>query len=165
MTYGKIETVFDRDPKTFVVTERLRRPEFQLLHPWHITEKIDGTNIRVELSAGEASSWGYPERTLRVLGRTDKAETPVFLSSAVQELFPPMEDVWNVFHGDDLANEEPYTVVMYGEGYGPRIQKGGGNYRDTPGFRLFDVRVGRKWLDWPNVEDVAEQLGIQTVPV
>ena len=34
------------------------------------------------------------------------------------------------------------AAVLYGEGYGAKIQKGGGNYRADQDFVLFDVRVG-----------------------
>jgi hypothetical protein len=77
----------------------------------------------------------------------------------------PLERVWDVFHHADKPGEESFPVTLYGEGYGAKIQKGGGNYRDDQSFRLFDVQVGRKWLDWPNVEDVAHALGIDIAPV
>ena len=56
-------------------------------------------------------------------------------------------------------------VTLYGEGYGPKIQKGGGNYREDASFVLFDVKIGDFWLDRENVNDVAEKLGIDAVPV
>jgi len=44
--YPKIETLFKRD-ETFRVTDKLRLPEFALVREWLVTEKVDGTNIRV----------------------------------------------------------------------------------------------------------------------
>ena len=61
-----------------------------------------------------------------------------------------------------------YPITLYGEGYGARIQKGGGNYRRDGdiSFRLFDVLVGeRSWLGWGNTKDIADTLGILTVPL
>jgi hypothetical protein len=56
-------------------------------------------------------------------------------------------------------------AVLYGEGYGAGIQKGGGEYSPTKKFILFDVLVdGKWWLSQENVEDVAAKLGIDVVP-
>ena len=49
--YPKIESLYKRNEKThkFAIGE-FRIPEFQYLYslPWRWTEKIDGTNIRIE---------------------------------------------------------------------------------------------------------------------
>ena len=59
----------------------------------------------------------------------------------------------------------PVDVVLFGEGYGPGIQKGGGLYRTEKSFILFDVLVGgRYWLEREAVNDVASKLGIDAVP-
>jgi hypothetical protein len=67
-------------------------------------------------------------------------------------------------------NLDPYPITLYGEGYGGSIQKGGHEYTSkTKGgavsFRLFDVLVGETWLRRADVEDVAEKLGIKSVPL
>jgi hypothetical protein len=55
-------------------------------------------------------------------------------------------------------------VVLYGEGYGAGIQKGG-QYRSDKAFRMFDVLIGGKWwLDWCKVQILADRLGIKTAP-
>ena len=55
-------------------------------------------------------------------------------------------------------------VVLYGEGYGAGIQKGGG-YSPTKKLILFDVLVdGKWWVSWENVKDVAAKLGLDVVP-
>ncbi len=60
---------------------------------------------------------------------------------------------------------KPVSAILYGEGYGAGIQKGGGLYRSDKGFILFDVLVGGKWwLDREAVNDVAGKLGIDVVP-
>lgn len=58
----------------------------------------------------------------------------------------------------------PTDAILFGEGYGPGIQKCGGLYRADKAFILFDVLVGKWWLDWESVNDVARKLGIETVP-
>ena len=60
--------------------------------------------------------------------------------------------------------EIPYAC-LYGEGYGPKIQKGGGNYRKDQSFVLFDVKIGNWWLQRKDVESIAGELGIDIVPI
>jgi len=163
--YGKIETLFNRDKATFkVIVDRdsFRLPEFGLVNRWIITEKVDGTNIRIEywprrLKVGDAIlvEPGSEDEVL-VKGRTDNADLPPFLLDSINELVT-LEKLQSTFDQDA-------PVVLYGEGYGARIQKGGGSYREGTSFRLFDVRVGDWWLNWENVEGVAASLGIKVVP-
>lgn len=152
--YPKIQTVFKRNLEA---TGRVKPllfgqwtyPEFEYLQhlPWRLTEKVDGTNIRVMLQGG----------ALDIRGREEESQTPEFLRAALIDLFAPkMGAMSRQFDGD---------FCLYGEGYGPKIQKGGGNYRDTPGFVLFDVRVGPWWLKREDVEKVASALGLDVVPV
>lgn len=146
-TYPKIETYFERDSETFKVTETIRCPEFALVDRWLVTEKIDGTNVRV-LWDGERVSFG---------GRSNNAQMPTFLLSHLQDTFTA-EKMSETFPDAD-------RVVLFGEGFGPKIQKSGGNYGDSVNFRLFDVRVGNWWLNWfDGVADVAGKLGIEPAP-
>jgi hypothetical protein len=150
MEYPKIETLYDRDEKTHkVITTRTRLPEFENIKRWWVTEKIDGTNIRVIFSPGEA---------IRFRGRTDKAQMPAPLLSYLEETFTP-EKMQSVF---PQTGNSP--VILFGEGYGEKIQNGG-NYRKGVAFRLVDVMVGAWWLEPANVEDIAGQLGIRIAPV
>ena len=57
-------------------------------------------------------------------------------------------------------------AVIYGEGYGAKIQKGGGNY-NTKGqdFIVFDVLVGNVWLKREDVKSIAGSLGLDVVPI
>ena len=55
-------------------------------------------------------------------------------------------------------------VILFGEGYGPGIQKGGA-YRDDVSFILFDVQIGDTWLKRDSVEDIATAFGIDIVPI
>ena len=51
-TYQKIQTVFKRDEKNVIMPyDELTQPEFEFLRslPWRCEEKIDGTNIRIEV--------------------------------------------------------------------------------------------------------------------
>lgn len=150
--YQKIETVFNRDEKTFKVKEdEIRLPEFSNIKNWWVTEKIDGTNMRI------LHEKGY--KAVQILGRTNRAQIPTFLLTHLQETFTS-EKLEEAF-----ADARPNIfIALYGEGYGARIQKGG-NYRPKDvSFRLFDVRVGEWWLEPENILDVAYKLRIQTTP-
>lgn len=145
--YHKIETLFERDPKTFkVYPDKLRHPVYGIIKTWQFTEKIDGTNIRVIWKEGKLSFGG----------KTDSAQIHADLIKHLYELVDPAK-LAEKFPGGD--------VVIYGEGYGAGIQKGGGAYSQTKRFILFDVLVdGKWWLDWANTCDVATFLGLDTVP-
>jgi len=151
MEYPKIETLFDRDEKTFKVKEEaIRLPEFSNVKKWWITEKIDGTNVRVV----------YNPSVIHFHGRTENAQMPTFLLEYLQKTFT-LDKFRSAF--SELARE--VVVTLYGEGYGAKIQKGG-NYRPNDVcFRLIDVLVGNWWLEPENIEDVALKMGIKTVPV
>ena len=150
--FPKIETLFERDKSTFVVDpSKLKASVFGTIREWDVTEKIDGTNIRVMLSEAGDVSFG---------GRTNAAQIP---GDLVQHLV-------RTFQQDRLKSAlwidgAPTEAILYGEGYGPGIQKGGGLYRADKSFILFDVLIGGKWwLDHDAVTDVAQKLGIDSVP-
>ncbi len=151
--YHKIDTLFERNPLTFVVNpDVLKASVLGTIREWDVTEKIDGTNIRVMLSAEGDVSFG---------GRSDKAQMPADLVQYLVRTFSP-----DALKAALWPNpEEPVSAVLYGEGYGPGIQKGGGLYRSDKAFILFDVLIGGQWwLDRGAVEDIARKLGIDAVP-
>ena len=149
MEYHKINTLFERDEKFFVKPDKLRAPVLGTISVWDVTEKIDGTNIRITLTPDGKVTYG---------GRTDNAQLHKDLVVYFGHTFTPekMKKIWI---------NEPTKVVLYGEGYGAGIQKGGGNYRHDKSFRLFDVLVDDNWwLERPGIEDIAAKLEIKTVP-
>jgi hypothetical protein len=159
--YPSIKTVYLRDPENkyrTLLEGQWACPEFEYLkdNEWVFTEKIDGTNIRV--------MWDGMQ--VRYGGRTDNAQMPTFLLDKLQDLFPS-EQLAEVFPPDEQDGiTASYDVCLYGEGYGAKIQKGGGNYiPDGVSFILFDVRVGDSWLERHNVEDIAGKLGVDVVPI
>lgn len=171
LVYPKIDTIYERNADhripRHLMERHLRRVEFSLPSRWLVTEKIDGTNIRIPFSTRlvVAPNSGY----VGVRGRTDSAQIPPFLLAFLQETFT-LEKITPCF-------APATTGILFGEGYGARIQKGGGNYRSDVSFRLFDVVIfgqsvtrdpadGKAWwLNWRDVEDIAGKLGIETVPV
>jgi hypothetical protein len=152
--YHKIQTVFKRDPETkfkTLIDGDFSLPEFEYLKDnlWVFTEKVDGTNIRVMFD-GENITFG---------GKTDRAQIPTDLINRLNERFLTITQkalFKSVFSSDE--------VCLYGEGYGPKIQKGG-NYRDDQDFVLFDIKIGEWWLERKNVEGIANQLNLDVVPI
>ena len=149
--YHKIPTVWERDPATNYKTLKEKcwaTPELAVLQhtTWECTEKVDGTNIRVQ--------WDGVNVDFR--GRTERAEIPTHLLEKLNEEFPPL-----LLEAQFGANH----ACLYGEGYGAKIQKGGGLYiPDGVDFILFDVWVEGYWLKREDVHDVAEGLEIKRVP-
>jgi ATP-dependent RNA circularization protein (DNA/RNA ligase family) len=123
-------------------------PEFGNVKTWNVTEKIDGTNIRVMYNQG-ALSFG---------GRTDEAIIQPHLLKYLQDTFTP-ELIHLAFPTADV-----HDITLYGEGYGPKIQAGGGNYVQDVGFVLFDVLSGKFWFDRSMVKETAAKLNIPVVP-
>lgn len=154
--YTKIETIFQRDmegaKKLIEGKFRNETVEFLKDNMWYGTEKIDGTNIGIVWDGHKVS----------YQGRTERANIPAHLMNKLNEMF-----------GGDI-NEELFEqkfgempVILFGEGYGPKIQKGGGNYRNDVSFILFDVFLPNKnlWLKRDAIEDIAKTFGIDAVPI
>lgn len=152
MEYGKIETLYERNEKTFKVTVgKLKNRTYSLLKSWHWTEKVDGTNIRCIWRGGHLSFGG----------KTDNAQIHADLIKWLYENVTA-DKLRNVFPHSD---EAPLNVVIYGEGFGAGIQKGGGDYSPIKKLIVFDVLVADKWwLNYEGVSDVAAKLGIDVVP-
>ncbi len=150
--YHKIQTVFKRDPETNMKTlleNNYSLPEFEYLagNQWVFTEKVDGTNIRVMFD-GEQITFG---------GKTDRAQIPAALAKRLSELFVPQLELFKQLFADG--------VCLYGEGYGAKIQKVGINYRPDQDFILFDVKIEDWWLQRSDVEDIAQKLNLDIVPI
>ena len=150
--YHKIETLFERDLKTKKLIEgnfRNKTIEYLKNNKWQFTEKIDGTNIRIYWDGHKVSYFG----------RTDKAQIPAELMNRLVELF-----------GGEVNEEifeqkfEETEVVLVGEGYGEKIQKGG-LYRKGQDFILFDVMIAGNWQPRESVENIAKTFNIDVVPI
>lgn len=152
--YHKIETLYKRDmdgtKKLIDGVFRSDAVEYLKDLRWNFTEKIDGTNIRVHWD-GHRVIFG---------GRTDSAQIQTTLMYALNDLFLGVtnEEIFEQKFGEN-------EVTLYGEGYGEKIQKGGGLYRSGCGFILFDVQVGKTWLERHNVEEIAKTFNVPVVPI
>ena len=156
-SYPKIETIYKRDIEG---TKKLmpgifRDQTVEMLKDitWQFTEKIDGTNIGIY----------WDGHKVHFQGRTERALIPSHLLDALNEMF--MGDVNEELFEQTFGDTE---VVLFGEGYGAKIQKGGGNYKpDGCSFILFDVYIPKNklWLERSNVEDIAKTFNIDVVPI
>ena len=159
--YQKIQTLFKRDERNIIIPDQFTYPEFEVLKDlkWECTEKIDGTNIRIELESS-----GNPEDgiIMSFKGRTDKAVIPEHLLTKLNWLFD-RERLMEVLNITDETQD--CDITLYGEGYGAKIQKGGNYISNDVNFILFDVKIGKWWLDRESIKDIADKLGINVVPL
>lgn len=180
MEYPKINSLykregwyFDEDIKNNPAHQKGRqsliigdyaRPEFGCIKRWQLQEKIDGMNIRVHMRRVELGP--TPDQPIRYMwigpeyhGRRGDSMLPASLVHELDKIFKcdRMQEFLNN-HGD-LSD-----AWFFGEGYGPKIQKGGGNYRKDQGFILFDVVWNGQWSAKEWVMKNAEELGIPYAP-
>lgn len=159
--YQKIQTLFKRDERNIIIPDQFTYPEFEVLKDlkWECTEKIDGTNIRIELASSGNSEDGI---IMSFKGRTDKAIIPEHLLTKLNWLF----DREHLMEALNITDEtQNCNITLYGEGYGAKIQKGGNYISNDVNFILFDVKVGKWWLDREAIKDIANKLGINAVPL
>lgn len=153
--YLKIETPFERDvngtKKLIEGKFRNETVEFLKDNTWQFTEKIDGTNIGIY----------WDGHNVHFQGRTEKAEIPKHLKEKLVELFGGNvnEELFEQTFGEK-------EVILFGEGYGIKIQNGG-KYRQDVSFILFDVYFPNQklWLKREAVESIASTFGIDVVPI
>ena len=152
--YHKIDTVFERDVNgsKMLIEGAFRNETVEFLKDvaWQFTEKIDGTNIRI-LWDGHSFIFG---------GRTERASIPSHLVNRLNDIFNNdiMEEMFEQMFGEK-------EVILFGEGYGNKIQKVGSLYREDVDFILFDIMVNGMYLSRLNVESIANSLGIDIVPI
>ena len=156
MEYQKINTVFMRDMNNIIIPTMYSKPEFKYLENalFEATEKIDGTNVRVEIDYFASDVW-----TIEYKGRTDAADLPGHLLDKLKSYFDDI-DLPSIFKYKKTCH-----ITLFGEGYGQKIQKYGDRYiSDGCDFILFDVRIDSWWLSRANCEDIARKLGVKIVP-
>ena len=149
--YVKIPNIYKRETfgKNRLVEGEYFNPYLEYLKDciWDWTEKVDGTNIRI--------IWdGY---RVEIKGRTDKADIPKHLKARLDELFSgtEKEELFEATFGNK-------QVILYGEGYGEKIQNGGAYGKVN--FILFDVYIDGFWLKRDAVQGIADTFEIKAVP-
>lgn len=167
MKYPKIQTLFKRDEKTYkIVINDFSKPEFDAIKLYDVSEKVDGSNTRIMYENDDVTS--PTDIKVRFDGKGDNSQINTNLFSYLQKTFTidAFKKAFMTAHNIEGSEIETYPlkVILYGEGYGAKIQKGGGLYRKDVAFILFDVWVDNWWLQRKDVKDVADKLGIRYVP-
>ena len=192
-TYQKINTLYKRDINNIIMQHyEWSCPEFEYLRklPWDATEKIDGTNMRIEviqtpMLKPESEDIIGVQFDVTFKGKTDNAQIPPHLEKYMKETFDENRVLYSlgiekyipiekwVEHGWCVSKEDltpvydkiPLKYTIYGEGYGMKIQKGGGRYlSNSVSFIGFDVKVNDMYLLRDNAMEVFNKLGADTVP-
>ena len=186
-TYQKINTIFMRDAKNVIMPyEPFVEPEFEYLRglKWRAEEKIDGTNMRIEVTKEEVLDYTMDPSVLkgvkfniRIAGKTDNAQIPKNLLKHMQEKytnekilgalglkeFIPVSEWKSMYNWDDYSNI-PTIYTIYGEGYGEGIQSGGWYIKGGNEFIVFDVKVNDIYLKTEARDEIATKLGAPIVP-
>ena len=192
-TYQKINTLYKRDINNIIMQHyEWSCPEFEYLRklPWDATEKIDGTNMRIEviqtpmLKLDSEDIIGV-QFDVTFKGKTDNAQIPPHLEKYMKEKFDENRVLYSLGiekyipienwaeHGWCVSKEDltpvydkiPLKYTIYGEGYGMKIQNVGGRYlSNSVSFIGFDVKVNDMYLLRDNAMEVFNKLGADTVP-
>lgn len=158
MEYPKINTLFKRDENNIIIPSEYTLSEFEYLKycPFECTEKIDGTNIRIEFYKND-----FNEPVINIKGRTDKSIIPDHLLKKLNEIFT-LENLSKTF---ETIPDEKNKIILFGEDYGHKIQTPGDRYiKNDVDFILFDVYISKWWLTRESCEKIANSLGIKIVP-
>ena len=151
--YNKIPNVFKRDTETNKLIEGeaiSKEVDYLCCLTWVCTEKIDGTNIGIVWD-------GY---RISYQGRTEKAQIPKHLLEKLEQLFGAKEEIFEQMFGEK-------QVILFGEGFGYKIQNGGDYLGKEVDFILFDVYMPDEdiWLERDSIVDIADKLKIRVVPI
>lgn len=170
-TYTKINTVFFRDANNIIMPyDSLVSPELEWLRncKFDAEEKIDGTNMRIELSC-TCTDANFDEIAwvLDIKGKTDNAQIPKELEAFMRGKYDvkkvckalglkevmKADDEISIEKGFSKLNPEtntyefdwdnvPIQYTIYGEGYGRKIQGCGSKYiKEGVNFIGFDVKI------------------------
>ena len=177
-TYQKINTIFKRDANNIIMPyDEFAVPELEWLRncKFDATEKIDGTNIRIEVTPTINDDGSIITFEVSYKGKTDNADIPKHLDAFLKEAYPE-DKVLEALGLPKVITEELMVeknwpsfesipmCTIYGEGYGVKIQTGGNYIRNGVGFIVFDVKIGNWYLLREDMENIAKKLGAPVVP-
>ena len=141
-------------------------PEFQAVENWHVTEKIHGQNIRIVCNVQHFDN-APSEYEVVFYGRRGKeGSVNKYLLPRLKKYFTAdlFKSAFNLEFDDEKENYQQ-QVILYGEGYGDKIQSWHYGLEEEQSFILFDVVVGGIWLTQETVTELAQELGIERVPI
>ena len=152
LRYPKMQTLFKRDKRGKIIIGDYSKEEFLLFNKWLVTEKVDGTNVRIIYRPGRPLP-------IEIRGRNDRSQMPRQLYDYLTNFFT-VDRLEKVFDKDKCEE-----VVLFGEGYGAGIQGAGKHYQPFQQFILFDINIDGWWIDRRTVEDIADKLSTPIVPI
>jgi len=190
-TYQKINTLYKRDIDNIIMLHyEFVDPTITWLKDalWEASEKIDGTNIRIEVSSRilfdelKHKNVGV-DFSVEYRGKTDNANVPKELMDWLHANLPK-ERVLSALGLEETIFEDsfaqhkwvdanmqpdyeriPKMYTIYGEGYGRKIQACGSRYiKDGVSFIGFDVKVDDLYLLKESRDDIMQKLGVMVVP-
>ena len=159
MKYPKIRSLFKRG-EDFKFTEQFVSEflsEFKDFR-WVCLEKLDGMNIRIFCD--------YEKGEFKYFGRTDAAFIPEHLKPVLNRIVETAKE-----NADDIKQTFPGIdkFILYGEGFGHKIQSGGLYLGKNTDFNLFDcysILPSEKgfWMDELKIKQLASLLKTNPVP-
>ncbi len=151
--YSKFNSPFKKDEK-YLNTNELS--QYFPKGRWIKTEKVDGTNIRIILTKQdeEGNREIFVGSRKLILEEKDKGS---------QTYFHCIKDV-NLHKIKEYFKDVNSTVIIYGEGYGAGVQKGG-IYSKEKNYRVFDIRIGEAYQDFEFVKKVCIDNQLNLIPV
>lgn len=127
--------------------------------PVRVTEKTHGTNCRL----GSIKIDGLIEFVCGSHRTVKKDYNAALKRSLYWE--PLLSDPKIQTALQELSKNED-DVVIYGEIFGPRIQNMDYGIRQGQiGFRVFDISINGRYLDWSKLHLICVRFGLQLVPV
>lgn len=191
MNLGKVELPDKRWLKfqNKIILDQFTDPAVEYLKDceWDCFSKIDGTNTKIVFlpSTGECFFGGKTDNA--ELGQHNKIMPQIVerITPILQKMFPPEtakfvpvldENNHIAYCDEDGVTEDPPTcpgiynvrleespVYIYGELYGPGVQKGG-HYGDTLQFTVFDICQQGWFVPIKRLTEMCNNLGLYMVP-
>jgi RNA ligase (TIGR02306 family) len=126
--------------------------------PVVVSEKCHGTNTRVALLKVD-DEWGF------YAGSHHRARREFDNVGRLSAYWKPLEDA-SVLHLLTELCDEQNNVIVFGELFGAGVQDlDYGQPQGDPGFRVFDISVNGRYLDWAEMIPVCLGCGVRTVPI
>ena len=145
----------------------------------YVTEKIHGANVRIsylDTQVERKDFWSRVLRFLQIKNRMEWTEEFVCGSHNVQREIP--EDPTTIPYTYPLTipgvrellsyiklTHGAKQVILYGEVFGPKIQKINYGVKEGFGFMAFDIKVDGEYLNVRDFEDSCDTFKIPRVPV
>ncbi|MDQ2907167.1 MAG: RNA ligase (ATP) [Chloroflexota bacterium] len=117
-----------------------------------LTEKIHGTSARVGIVEGELMAGSHQLRRKRPENDT---QSLYWFPLSLQSVRNLVQDLGQRYH----------QAVVYGEVYGPKVQRLHYGLKENQlGFRVFDVLVDGKYLEYHEMVKLCHAFEVETVP-